>query len=97
MTYMCKRVYKNNSPFDGKEIKISAKNHDLAKIDYINKTDNTTTLFEVRCATVKSIENSSKFKITSYFANLRNDPDHHLGLGDIRLTYAQQEEIIKLL
>ena len=27
------------------------------------------------------------------FQKLRNDPAHHLGLGDIRLTIAQQEEI----
>lgn len=27
------------------------------------------------------------------FQKLRHDPDHHLGLGDIRLTVAQQDEI----
>lgn len=27
------------------------------------------------------------------FEKYRFDPDHHLGLGDIRLTIAQQEEI----
>jgi len=33
--------------------------------------------------------------ISEYFEKLRFDDKHHLGLGDIRLTMAQQEEIIK--
>lgn len=33
--------------------------------------------------------------IENYFKKLRFDKNHHLGLGDIRLTIAQQEEIIK--
>lgn len=37
-----------------------------------------------------------KAEIESIFKNLRHDKNHHLGLGDIRLTIAQQEEIIKL-
>lgn len=32
--------------------------------------------------------------IDKYFNNLRFDKSHHLGLGDIRITIAQQEEII---
>jgi hypothetical protein len=32
--------------------------------------------------------------IKEYFRNLRFDEKHHLGLGDIRITYAQQEDII---
>lgn len=32
--------------------------------------------------------------ITEYFEKLRLDENHHLGLGDIRLTMSQQEEII---
>jgi hypothetical protein len=35
--------------------------------------------------------------IIDYFHTLRFDPKHHLGLGDIRLTLAQQEELIELL
>ena len=31
--------------------------------------------------------------IGEYFTKLRHDPNHHLGLGDIRLTVAQQHEI----
>ncbi len=34
--------------------------------------------------------------LREYFAKLRNDPKHHLGLGDIRLTMAQQDEVIAL-
>lgn len=33
--------------------------------------------------------------LESYFDRLRKDPAHHLGLGDIRLTLAQQEELSK--
>ena len=32
--------------------------------------------------------------VRSYFEKLRHDNNHHLGLGDIRLTIGQQEEII---
>ncbi|MFA5355284.1 MAG: hypothetical protein WC302_00900 [Candidatus Paceibacterota bacterium] len=35
-------------------------------------------------------------KTEQYFKELRFDEKHHLGLGDIRLTVAQQEEIVKL-
>ena len=34
--------------------------------------------------------------IEEYFERLRFDPNHHTGLGDIRLTIAQQEEIIQM-
>ena len=34
--------------------------------------------------------------IKEYFERLRFDPNHHIGLGDIRLTIAQQEEIIQM-
>lgn len=36
-------------------------------------------------------------EIKEYFKKLRFDNDHHLGLGDIRLTISQQEEIIELV
>lgn len=32
--------------------------------------------------------------IKALFSRLRHNPKHHLGLGDIRLTIAQQDEII---
>ena len=35
--------------------------------------------------------------IKEYFNKLRHDDKHHLGLGDIRLTIGQQEEIIRLI
>lgn len=35
-------------------------------------------------------------KIKSIFDQLKHDPNHHLGLGDIRLTVGQQDEIINL-
>ena len=36
-------------------------------------------------------------KIIDYFHTLRFDENHHLGLGDIRLTIAQQEEIVSMV
>ena len=30
-----------------------------------------------------------------YFKELRFNTNHHLGLGDVRLTIAQQEELVK--
>ena len=36
-------------------------------------------------------------KLKDYFEKLRFDKDHHQGLGDIRLTLAQQEEIIQMV
>jgi len=35
-------------------------------------------------------------ELKSIFDALRNDPQHHLGLGDIRLTIAQQDEILAM-
>ena len=34
--------------------------------------------------------------IEEYFKKLRFDKNHHLGLGDIRLTIGQQEEIVEI-
>ena len=36
-------------------------------------------------------------ELKSIFDALRNDPAHHLGLGDIRLTIAQQDEILAMV
>jgi hypothetical protein len=41
--------------------------------------------------------NKKTKKVIDYFHKLRFDPKHHLGLGDIRLTIAQQEEIIEIV
>ena len=35
-------------------------------------------------------------EIENYFNKLRFDKNHHLGLGDIRLTIAQQDELVAL-
>jgi len=35
-------------------------------------------------------------RVEQYFKNLRFDKDYHLGLGDIRITLAQQEQILSL-
>jgi hypothetical protein len=32
--------------------------------------------------------------LNRFFEGLRNDPNHHLGLGDVRLTISQQDVII---
>lgn len=47
----------------------------------------------------KSRQNSEEanpipYGIGAYFTELRFNDNHHLGLGDIKLTLAQQEEII---
>jgi hypothetical protein len=36
-------------------------------------------------------------QIIKYFETLRFNPKHHLGLGDIRLTIAQQDEIVEIV
>lgn len=39
----------------------------------------------------------SDWSLREYFKQLRFDKNHHLGLGDIRLTIGQQEEICDLV
>lgn len=39
---------------------------------------------------------NTRQKVSDYFEKLRFDRAHHLGLGDIRLTMAQQEELLEL-
>ena len=39
----------------------------------------------------------SDWNLRECFKQLRFDKNHHLGLGDIRLTIAQQEEICDLV
>lgn len=39
----------------------------------------------------------TSWNIRECFKQLRLDEQHHLGLGDIRLTIAQQEEICELV
>jgi len=39
----------------------------------------------------------SNWSLEKCFEELRNDKNHHIGLGDIRLTIGQQEEIVKLV
>lgn len=41
------------------------------------------------------VATSNKLKVSDYFSKLRFDKNHHLGMGDIRLTIAQQEEIVE--
>lgn len=36
-------------------------------------------------------------ELAEYFSKLRMDKNHHLGLGDIRLTLSQQYEIYKMV
>lgn len=36
------------------------------------------------------------YMLKEYFSKLRHDPDHHLGLGDIRITIGMQEEILRM-
>lgn len=39
----------------------------------------------------------TEWDIRKYFEQLRFDKDHHLGMGDIRLTTGMQEEICELV
>ena len=39
----------------------------------------------------------SDWDLRKFFEQMRFDKNHHLGLGDIRLTIAQQEEICELV
>jgi hypothetical protein len=39
----------------------------------------------------------SDWDLQSFFMQMRFDKNHHLGLGDIRLTAGQQDEIIELV
>ena len=43
------------------------------------------------------MENKLTDKIAKYFHDLRFDDNHHLGVGDIRITLAQQVEIIDMI
>jgi len=44
----------------------------------------------------KKVEGNKVKEIEEYFYKLRFDENFHLGLGDIRLTIAMQEEIIAI-
>ena len=56
------------------------------------KNHNPTDANNVLAAAVKS-----DWDLRKCFEQLRFDKNHHLGLGDIRLTIAQQEEICELV
>lgn len=47
--------------------------------------------------TVLAAAVKSDWDLRKCFEQLRFDKNHHLGLGDIRLTIAQQEEICELV
>ncbi len=49
------------------------------------------------CAVSGSYLVKSDWSLRECFKQLRFDKNHHLGLGDIRLTIAQQEEICDLV
>lgn len=54
-------------------------------------------LSEVESLIRESVVVKSSFSLSKYFEQLRFDKNHHLGMGDIRLTIGQQEEICALL
>jgi hypothetical protein len=52
----------------------------------------------VRCPMRKEdVTVKSDWDLRKFFEQMRFDKNHHLGLGDIRLTIAQQEEICELV
>lgn len=67
------------------------KNLDMKNED--SKTEQPCTIQNVSgCDSIKTT-----WGIRECFKQLRFDKNHHLGLGDIRLTIAQQEEICDLV
>ena len=52
----------------------------------------------IRCPMRKEEETvKTQWDIRKCFEQLRFDKDHHLGMGDIRLTIGMQEEICELV
>lgn len=49
------------------------------------------------CEAVDLKKHKSDWDLRKFFEQLRFDKNHHLGLGDIKLTIAQQEEICELV
>jgi hypothetical protein len=49
----------------------------------------------MKACTARMYSTHEPSDVSEYFHKLRHDPAHHLGLGDIRLTVAQQEEIAR--
>jgi hypothetical protein len=45
---------------------------------------------------MKKTENPLPQILHDYFRTLRFNPKHHLGLGDIRLTLGQQDQLVVL-
>jgi len=51
----------------------------------------------IPCSMQEEESMKSEWNLRKYFEQLRFDKNHHLGMGDIRLTIAQQEEICELV
>lgn len=51
----------------------------------------------IRCPMRTKETVKTKWDIRKCFEQLRFDKDHHLGMGDIRLTIGMQEEICELV
>lgn len=49
-----------------------------------------------KSANIHPVSSNALLCIADYFHDLRHDENHHLGLGDIRLTIAQQEKIVDI-
>jgi hypothetical protein len=63
------------------------------KLKEINK--NFDNCHSIRCLMIKEVK--TEWDIRKCFEELRSDKDHHLGMGDIRLTIGMQEEICDLV
>lgn len=61
------------------------------------RTKNFDNCHSIRCPMRKEETVKTEWDIRKCFEQLRFDKDHHLGMGDIRLTIGMQEEIFELV
>lgn len=82
---------KNETPADANNVLAAAVCHKCRTKDF-------DTCHSIRCPIRKEEETvKTKWDIRKCFEQLRFDKDHHLGMGDIRLTIRMQEEICELV
>jgi len=82
---------KNNTPTDANNVLAAAVCPKCRTTDFNN-------CHSIRCPMRKEIVVvKSDWDLRKYFEQMRFDKNHHLGMGDIRLTMGQQEEICELV
>jgi len=79
---------KNQTPTDANNVLAAAVCPKCRTKDFDN-------CHSIRCLMIKEVK--TEWDIRKCFEELRSDKDHHLGMGDIRLTIGMQEEICDLV